>query len=106
MRPLGRSSCVPRRSHAAPSGAVITPWDGTVAEVDHVAGDRRRVEQAELAASCAVNQTAIDGRTDVWGPEPSGTGRAAIVNTGSTRTTTVVVADVDPTPFDDDIGVV
>ena len=59
-------------------------------------------------ASWAVNQTrpSMAGLTS-WGPEPSGTGKAAIVNTGSTRTATVVVADVDPTPsFDDDTGVV
>ena len=33
------------------------------------------------------------------GPEPSGTGKASIVNTGSTRTATVVMAEVVPLPL-------
>ena len=59
-------------------------------------------------ASWAVNQTrpSCAGLTS-WGPEPSGTGKASIVNTGSTPTATVVVVDVDPPPsVDDEAGVV
>ena len=86
----------PSVTQAAPSGAVITPWgrDPSPRSIMWLAPDDGS-SRPSSPASWAVNQTrpSMAGLTS-WGPEPCGTGNASIVNTGSTRTTTVVAAEV------------